>query len=738
MAFTGESIETNGPKPKRRRIEEKEEEHFEDSHSKRRKKRINEEPLNFREEVKHFAKSSCQIIFFAVLEYLHICLDIQMTMREIFCHSKDLLHPFTNCITHTSFMYNILRQHCLNLNEQYLLLREFAPRVPASKFEVEFVAFLEHKHGAENIESKYSGSTQSFKWDKNYAIPDAIVNNKLAYFINGCVVHAHVSKGCHLVTEKIKSNLLYGQTFIERHVSSNNKIKHFREKYPSFEIKEIFECSWQKMQNTRSVKLFLKETKYFRPVQRLNPRDIQRGGIMEVYAHKNSGLPNETLYYQDVVSLYGYVSMMNTFPIGKFINLLGNDIKKEFISYENETFYYRQRKMIGFAHVRVLPPSNLQYPFLCHKINGKNILFNCYSCAVSNALKCTHECVSQRSFCDSYTLPEIAYAKKLKYEILEWHEIYLYPQEATILKDFVRILGSSKLKASGFPKTCNSMASKEKFCKVINEEMMFKGPPLALKVGNVCHSPSRRKFFKDAMNNVFGKFSSNQSSLLKCVESQADLERAFVSYDITDLNVVKNKCFIQYSPCNVQDTFASLQTNMPIGAHVSAFGRIEMHKNLAILEKHKCQIYLCNTDSILYGVKTGNQTPLKEGFSFGNFTNVYPGCHLENAALMTARNFTLIMRDEHGKLRQETKLSGFSQTKDVRHLLTPEMYFEFVKGFSLDQKRHIKLTQERCFRGKNEKKKVLFTLSNQLSANRCIDKNDPILKSYPFGFIEDV
>ena len=458
-------------------------------------------------DVKSNSVDSCKVIFFAVLEYLRICIDIQLMMKNVTKSSKDFLHPFTKCLTHSSFMFNILKQHCMNLKDFHLLKSDFAAKVQSSKFEVEFVTFLEFLHGKGNVESKYSRNTPAFKWAKEDAIPDAVVFKRTAYFINGCIVHGHSEKSCHLATEKAKSRMLFGLSFMDRNLNSTRKISDFKLKYRGkFEVKEVFECSWHRMQDSLAVKRFLKETKFFRPVQRLNPRDILRGGLIEAYAHKNSSFDRK-LFYKDVVSLYGYVSMTNSFPFGKIKNLLGQEIDVKSITFSNNHFYYRGKKMIGFANVRVLAPSDIEVPFLLHKIKERNMLFNCYKCASTESKICSHENVSDRSFCDSYTLPEINYAKSLNYEILEWHEIFLYSEEALILKDFVKILGSEKLKASGFPRFCTS---KENFCTQINEQMHLDGD-LALTLQNVSYSPERRKFYKDAINTVFGKFSSKKN-----------------------------------------------------------------------------------------------------------------------------------------------------------------------------------------------------------------------------------
>ena len=683
------------------------------------------------DEIKKHTLSCCRILFFSILEYLHICSDIQ-TKIKLITKSSKFLHPFTNCITQTSFMFDILRHHCLKLEDHYLLWSDFAARLPSSKFEVEYVSYLEYIYGTQNVSSKYSSATPEFKWSKGDSIPDAIVNRKMAYFINGCIIHGHSDLNCPFATEKTKNALLYGITFQDRHVDSTRRISDFKKKYKDkFEVKEVFECTWLQLQNSLGVKKFLEETKLFRPVQRLNPRDIQRGGIVEAFAHKNSNV-NRTLHYKDVVSLYGYVSMVNLFPLGFFRNLLGRDINTKDIRFEDGNFYYGKKKMIGFAHVRVLPPRDLEIPFLYHKINDKNMLFNCYTCAKSQIPFCCHESLSERSFCDSYTLPEIAYAKSLKYEILEWFEIYLYPKEEKIFYDFVRILASGKLKASGFPSHCQTQSSKLKFCKEINSKMNLDGE-LELSPDNVDFSAPRRKFYKDAINNVFGKFSSKQSSTLKCVESQTELEKAFASNIITDLNVIKDKCFIQCLVPQTQEVYANLTTNMPIGAHVSAFGRIEMHKNLVLLRENKAQIFMCNTDGVLYDIEEGQQSPLRDGLSFGDFADVYEGCDLQNAALITPRNFTLLMKDKRGNLKQETKLAGFSQSKEVKELLSPEMYFEFLHSYSIGEEKAIKVPQQRFFRKTGEKSQW-FSFKNNLSNKRYIDKLDPILKSYPYGF----
>ncbi len=54
----------------------------------------------------------------------------------------------------------------------------------------------------------------------------------------------------------------------------------------------------------------------------------------------------------------------------------------------------------------------------------------------------------ERAWIGTYTSPELIYALRLGYQILEWFEGYIYEKEEHIFEDFMRTLASFKLRVS--------------------------------------------------------------------------------------------------------------------------------------------------------------------------------------------------------------------------------------------------------------------------------------------------
>ena len=163
-----------------------------------------------------------------------------------------------------------------------------------------------------------------------------------------------------------------------------------------------FIVMWEHEYNAREkeMKEYIGEDDLYHIVDRLNPRDAVKGGRTEAFRmHCSIDDPDEEeIKYLDINSLYPYVMSKVEFPIGHPEIRRGDEACRNYLGSLNVPF-------IGLCMVKILPPSNLFFPCLAHKMNGKLLFSLCRMCLMSNEIQrrpCRHT-EEQRAWIDVYT-----------------------------------------------------------------------------------------------------------------------------------------------------------------------------------------------------------------------------------------------------------------------------------------------------------------------------------------------
>lgn len=111
-------------------------------------------------------------------------------------------------------------------------------------------------------------------------------------------------------------------------------------------------------------------------------KDALRGGLSEVYSHhwsKDEAL-SESTNFHDIVSLYPWVCMNTSLPIGDYKALVGNDLEWQ-TNPEGTELLINGKKHIGLAYLTILPPRKLDAPFLLHRTpDERSIACLCRTC----------------------------------------------------------------------------------------------------------------------------------------------------------------------------------------------------------------------------------------------------------------------------------------------------------------------------------------------------------------------
>lgn len=244
------------------------------------------------------------------------------------------------------------------------------------------------------------------------------------------------------------------------------------------------------------------------PTERLQSRSAYKSGFNEILEHHYKANEETVCELWDVSSLYPYVGKVENFFVDKFFVLTERSIKKR-IEITEDDILLDKKSFHGFAHLRVIPPKDLELPYLgmlvnlkkdqisigktkefqhlekfhtskttkskkMHKLSSEHLVHAlCSACGSSQpSTPCKHS-DEQRSILTVVSSDEIRYMIKLGYTILRENifELWVFGESKRkpIFKKYMELMEVEKIKSSKIP---NEMIGKEEeYCKKINKEL---------------------------------------------------------------------------------------------------------------------------------------------------------------------------------------------------------------------------------------------------------------------------
>jgi hypothetical protein len=469
-----------------------------------------------------------------------------------------------------------------------------------------------------------------------------------------------------------------------------------------------------------------------------------RGGYIELFRLKFvlEENPGWRIFFADANSLYGHVAINNAFPVGKYQILLPKDNIEEKITFKDGKFLFQNQSMVGdAAHVTLLAPSHLFRPFLQYRVNDEfNYLFLCRKCAVEKiARHCAHRKEEVRSFSSCYQITDLEKAVSLGYSVLHFHELHHYQKRDYILRDFVKILASEKLKVSNILEGIES--DQEKFCSEINEKMEFQSED-CLQPGSVIDNKGLKALYKNMLVSLFGRFAlhSNFSKhffVRSAYEISQQASKPHV--ELLDLfEVSENICQIEIS--NGAKIRPSSDGCLYITSEINSLSRKFIYEKAESIERLNGIILSVDTDSLLFALPPGVSDPLIYGSEFGSFKSVLgEGCEINKFYSLAPRNYALAYKDSNGCERSLVKIKGLSLTSvNNSTIIDIDSYSDLVEKRFKNEVENIYVPQMR--KKTDKQKKTLthvltkFDFSNELHVKRYCIANDKTHTTYPYGW----
>jgi|LakMenEpi03Aug12_release.lakeMendotaPanAssembly.Ray.scaffolds.fasta_scaffold08612_13 G:T-mismatch repair DNA endonuclease (very short patch repair protein) len=695
---------------------------------------------SFVKELDENLNHKCFLLSLQCADFIRDSIQLQNELQSLVIDDNPnkgkLINPFHKSLcSFSGYIFKLFKAYFLFNEDIYAIHDEYGLfQKKTSKDEILWAHFMTFEHPELNFRHQFNHPKGQKMFDD--CIPDLYSPiTKEVWFFNGCYWHGHIGNDC-LSKSKTQFNKRQQKTFQTLNQEFEEKIKKFNLKNPDSKINCVWECHFAEIKKSRTFTKFLKSGYALFPLNRLRPRTTVRGGYNQIYHFAWNNLENkdEDFFCLDINGLYSYCAINFPSVYGKYDILIGHDLS--LISYDNNEFFYNNKKIYGSVHLTILPPDDLFLPYLMYRNeNNKNVLTLCRKCSETNnnlITVCSHS-IEERALTSSYMIAEIEFALSLGYKILKIHEVHAYYTQKFILRDFVKCIDSLKLRYSDFP--VNS--DKAIICDEINNELNLP-PTFQLKPELIENNKVKKSLYKLATNSLFGKLQQRSDfSKTIFVASQHELEEFYQKNHENIDNIACHSdivCQIDYRE-NLTSKTRNLKQNCYLGAEITSNARIVMYKHLQQLnETNGIRLFYCDTDSIFGAIKKDQSPPLKIGNLVGQFKKVVKG-EVTSFYCLGLKNYCLTYINENGQKVSQTKLCGLNLNNvALKNTINESLYESYVQNFLLNIEN--KTSYPKIKRPKLDQISLLetFTFSNNIVSDRQINKE--LMKSFPCGYFK--
>ncbi len=709
---------------------------------------------SFKEQLAAVSNYKTEIVARACIKFLKSTIDFQVEYKKNLNISEDLiLHPFNRQVcTSPALSYKMFSNYCMNKENIFCVIHESTSNMKKiSNSEYEFVTFKEFLAPEKKFQHSFSSDEGQKKFGP-YDVDLYCPVSKTITQLHGCCVHLHDLKDCEDPNRKkmAKHDLsLYGKSKAQLDLCEEKMFNYVTSNFPDevTSVDIIYECQWKKFKKESQAwkdfansGLFVKN----RPLHRLIPRIAMRSGLVDQYRLKwvKTENPNEIFKIADVNLLYSHIAIREKFPIGKPTVLIGQQVEQVQTS-KSGIFVNGEKLLSGALHCSVLAPSKEDYPFLQFRISNKfSYLALCKTCAEKLSETCKHRSNNSRKFTSVWTIPDLNKALKENYIIHEIFEVIYFPERKHLLRTFVQALVSERLKNSGGLEHLLTKEEKEAYCSIHNTEMNLP-ENFQLTIDNVKNNPGQKQFYKDLLNSLYGKFSSNvEKKKTEIVRSQRQLENLAQNFDITELFPINDtNLLVEYE---VNDLKPNFKGNIFIGSEITAHSRVYMHDYLRKLQATDgVKIFSIETDCIMYSIPKGVIDPLPFSDLVGNFKSVIPtNCEVLSYFALGSKNYSVLYKGSDNQLNTILKVKGLSlKSAHIENFLSTQTYNDYIESHFKNELKNITFPQLRKTFNKScnqtETRFQTFEFRNDLYLKRYVNQGDPKSNHYhtlPFGY----
>ena len=654
---------------------------------------VKDQVFDFKKEFEDYCWSDVRLLAEGCLIFRKCC--IESTKKD----SEDIgIDPFLHNVTIASFC-NLLYRRNFMPQDSIAIIPEngYHPEQKQSKKALLWMKYLSEKN---NINIRHKGHVDGEYKVGQFFVDGIDLENKTIFEFHGCWHHS-----CPKCFSETTFNKSRGLTFKSIYIRHKDRLNYIREKMPDFNLVEIWEHEWDKMQESSEIEID----------NTIIPREALSGGHTMAFNlyHKCKG--DEKIKYIDYTSLYPYVQKYGIYPKGH----------PEIIT-EN---FDKNKKYFGLIKCKIIPPRGLYHPVLPAKINNKLKFPLCSKCADTNQKNCDHN-DQERALVGTWVSLEVDKAIEKGYKIdkyfcvWHWNESLKYDKitkTGGLFTGYINNALKEKQEASGFPTSCDTEEKKDRYI-----EDYYQNEGILLDKNKIELNHGKRAVAKIKANSQWGYLAMNNNKVSYKIINDAGEWFKLLENDQYKIHDVKffNQDTIQVFYSHNKDQFeGGIKTNVAVAAFVTSQARLHLYKEL---EKINTRVLYCDTDSIIYISRPGEYEP-KLGNYLGQFTNEIDEGYIEEFVSAGPKNYAYKLNN--GKTHCTIK--GFTQN----HLTSLKLTYDSIKSIvcenqsskiQVDQLKFTKNKKDWKIRTNIEKKNYGFVYDK-----RALFEN---LTTLPFGY----
>ena len=387
----------------------------------------------------------------------------------------------------------------------------------------------------------------------------------------------------------------------------NTKLKEKRLKEKGYIVLSKWSCEFTQDKKNEGIREFVNSLNIQDPI---NLRDCYFGGRTNgIILHKKF-TEGEKGKYVDFTSLYPDILKYRRFPAGHPERIIRNFEQLFLRPCEENCFYspcpgvHWELPYFGVMKVIILPPTDLLYPVLPLKCNGKLKFPLCLKCACNESQEMCQCLDSERMFTHSSCTPELEVALNKGYilqqihEVLHWPETEMYDpvtKQGGLFTKYINTFLRLKQEASGYPSHIKTEEEKDKY---IQEYLEHEG--ILLDKNSIVKNPGLRSLPKLALNSFYGKFGQRTNmkktvfinDIATLMRTLTDPSKLLVDFHIMSDDIIQ----IEYK--NSADfKLQSFSTNVLIAAFCTSWARLKLW---SVMQKLGDRVLYHDTDSIIF------------------------------------------------------------------------------------------------------------------------------------------
>uniref|UniRef100_A0A914MNX3 DNA-directed DNA polymerase n=3 Tax=Meloidogyne TaxID=189290 RepID=A0A914MNX3_MELIC len=496
----------------------------------------------------------------------------------------------------------------------------------------------------------------------NYQLDGWIVEENYGIEVNGCVWH-----GCSKCFPCDNDLMPNGKTagYLREH--DKNRMEFILSQIARVDI--YWECEiYQMLAKDREMR------QLFYSYIDDGPIDIRscfyggRTGPLKLHHKIKDG---ERISYYDVTSLYPFINVTTSYPIGHpKVHIIN---KKVNWTSPNDNTYN-----LAILKVFVIPPRTIDVPVLPMKLeNDARLLFPlCAKCAkmypeggVIENYRCTHN-DEERGWVSTCTSIELNVALEENYIVTKLFRVLEYiKSDSELFQPYISEFMAEKIHSSGFDSNIkNNTQAEDQFIKECSEKF-------GIKIDRSKMNPNkgRRTQAKLMLNNLWGRFSLRNFGLSQCIiTDDPEQYQKFIndkSIQITSLDELspeilmiaytKKKEWIEEHECS----------NIVISLWTTSAARIHLLRAMQqVVRTDGCTLLYTDTDSLIFTHPEG-VNPLNLGPHLGQFTDEYPKHDIIEYVSGGAKQYGLKLKKKDNQQQNEheyiLKVRGITLNYDV-------------------------------------------------------------------------